>query len=148
GVAEPVAGRGEGEGGMSVEALEAAASSRAADPAGDLGAKCLLLGIREVQAGAQRPAAADGLRPPLHTALGVEPRDLRDQLRAGQVVGWRKRSAVAVPRPLLRHGRAPVGAADDYAPKRARRTAELTGDDGLIHAAGWYVEPAPRPRRP
>src|SRR5512133_1034217 len=133
---------------MGVQALETAASRRAADPAGNVRAKRLLLGVCELEAGTKIRALADGLRPALDASLGLEPRDLGDQLRAGQVVRRWERGAVSVARPLLGHRRTAVGAADDYAPKGARRTAELTGDDGLIvHAAGWYVEPAPSPGR-
>src|SRR4029453_10350639 len=148
-LADLVARAGQRESGMGVQALEAAASRRAADPAGKFGAKRLLLGVCEVEAGTQLRALADGLRPALDAAFGLEPRDLGDQLWAGQVIGRRERRAVCVARPLLGDGREAVRAADDHAPKGARRTAELAGDDGLIvHAAGWYVEPAPRPGRP
>ena len=81
---------------MGVQALEAAASGRAADPAGNVRAKRLLLGVCEVETGTQIRALTDSLRPPLDAALGLEPRDLRDQLRAGQVVRRGERGAVGV----------------------------------------------------
>jgi hypothetical protein len=55
----------------------------------------------------------------LDAAAGLEPRDCRRQVPAGDPVGGRKRLARFVERGLLGDGRPAEGAADGYPPERA-----------------------------
>ena len=96
----------------------------------------MLILVRAFEACAQRGIILDGARPALDAAACLQSGDRRDEVRARQVVGGRERRAGSVARPLFCHGRPAVRTADGYAPESARRTTELSRNDGLIlHAA-------------
>jgi hypothetical protein len=135
-LAELVARARERKCGVRVEALQAAAARRPADPAGELGSQLALFLVRTVEALLKRGVLLDGARPAFDPTACFQPRDRRHELRTGQVVRRRKRRPGSVTRPLLRHGRPTVGAADGYAPEGTWRATELSRNDGLIlHAA-------------
>ena len=82
----------------------------------------------------------DVTAPALDSSGSLDPRDRRDQARAGQVVRRRERLAVGAVGILLGDGRRPVRAANGYAPERARCPAELALDDReVIHPSGAYA---------
>ena len=108
----------------------------AADPAGKLRAQAALLVVAALEALAQVGILA-GSRPALDAAAGLEPRDRRDQMRAGQVVGRRERLARLVERGLLGDRRPAERAADGDAAERARGPAELALDDRAVIVHRW-----------
>src|SRR5439155_19383987 len=95
-IPELVARAGEREGGMRVQALEAAAPGRAADPGIELRPKPPLLrlggfeALREQGVGCNRPG------PALDPARSLEPRDRGDELRARDVELRRERMAFVI----------------------------------------------------
>jgi len=117
---------------MRVQAFQAAGAGRSSDAGGKLGAQLSLLVVPSLEALAERRIVSGGPRPALDAAVGLEPRDRRDQVRAGDVIRGRKRRTRRIAWPLLGDRRTAVGAADDYAPEGARRATELPRNDGLI----------------
>ena len=107
GLAEPVSGAGERESHVGVKALERAGVARAADPQVERGAavrtglagrelvpQSLLLRGRPHEVVAQGRVGGDGVAPALDPARGLQPRDGRDEVPAGEVV--RRREGLAV----------------------------------------------------
>ena len=107
-----------------MKALEAAgAGPRATHAEVELGPDTALLVVRTLEA---RPELGVGRRraaPALDPARGLEPRDGRDEVRAGEPEGGRERLAVLVVGGLLRDRRPAKRAADDDPPERARGPA-------------------------
>ena len=105
-------------------------------PAGErLSDLTLLLG-GAVEIGGELGVALHLLAPALDAARRLEPRDRRDELRAGEVVRRRKRVAGVVVRRLLGHRGRSEGAAGDYAEERAGPSAKLSLDErAVIHPA-------------
>src|SRR4051812_11813845 len=118
-----------------MEALEAPAARRAADAARQLGPQRPLLAVRALQARPELRVLGRGARPSLDAAGGLEARNLRDEVRAGDPELRRKRRAALVEGLLLGHRRQPEGAPDRDAAERARPAAELPRDDlDVVHA--------------
>jgi hypothetical protein len=117
---------------MRVQAFEAAAARRAADPDGKLGPQPPLLSVRLSQAGLQIRFAPRALGPPLNAARGLYPRDRGNEVRACQPKGGRERLAVLVVWRLLGDRWATERAADGYAAERPWRTPQLSLDDGTV----------------
>src|SRR5690242_18149350 len=105
---------------MGVEALQAAGSLRAADPAGKLGPQVLLLLVRARETLGQLRLPADPLAPALDAAGGFEARDRGDEVLAGDVEGRRERVPVDVAGPLLGDCRPAVRATNGHAAEGAR----------------------------
>jgi hypothetical protein len=117
---------------MRVQAFEAAAARRAADPDGKLGPQPPLLSVRLLQAGRQIRVMLRPFGPPLDAARGLYPRERGNKVRAGQPEGGRERLAVLVVGRLLGDGRTAERAADSYAAERSRRTPQLSLDHGTV----------------
>jgi hypothetical protein len=115
-----------------MQAFQAPGARRSSDPSGKLGAQLSLLVVRSLETLGKCRILSSGPRPALDTAVRLEPGNRSDQVRAGEVVRGRERGAGHIAWPLLSDGRAAVGTADDYAPKGAGRTTELSRNDGLI----------------
>jgi len=109
-----------------MQALEASASSGAADAAGQLGSKRPLVRLRVREAAAERGVVAGRGRPALDSPGRLEPRDRGDEVRARQPVRGRKRSSALVERTLLGDGGNAERAALDDRAKRARSPSELS----------------------
>jgi len=80
-----------------VKALQAAGARRPGDPARELWPQLALLLVRAFKALAKLRVLLDGARPALDAAVRLEPRDRRDELRAGRVVRGREGRAVGRP---------------------------------------------------
>jgi len=117
---------------MRVQAFEAAAARRAADPDGKLGPQPLLLPLRLSQAGLQIRFAPRALAPPLDAARSLQPREGGDEVRTCQPEGGRERFAVLVVGRLLGDRRTTKRAPEGYAAERPRRTPQLSLDDGTV----------------
>src|SRR5262245_12745714 len=121
---------------MGVEALETAGATRAADPDGQLGTERPLLRLGALEACLQLVVPLGHLRPARDAAARLEPRELRNEVRAGNPELGRKRPARVVMGPLLGHGRESERTAHRHPRERPRRTAELLRDDGgVVHLA-------------
>ena len=155
-LAELVARPGERERDVRVQALELPRVRRAADP--ERRARRRRRGrssrrpARAARAAAPRSprsrlSARSGSRrcrlaPALDAAGRLEARDRGDEVAAGQLVRRRERLAGRVVRRLLGDRRAAERAADGDAAERARRPAELPGDDLRSSIAAEVSEPA------
>src|SRR5262249_12486484 len=139
--AELVAWAGEREGRVGMQAFEGAGAARPADA--EVEARALVaagLPVRE-RAAARAPLVVRppparpelvvldrGTRPAVDAAVRLEPRDLLDEMPAGDVVGRRERLSVPVVGVLLRDRRSPERAADDDAAEGSRLAADLQCD--------------------
>ena len=86
----------------------------------------------------KRSVVLDRVAPALDAPGRLDPRDGRDEERAGEVVHRRKRVARLVVRPLLGDGGRPAGAARRDAAKGARSSAELSlHERAVIHRRRW-----------
>jgi hypothetical protein len=126
-IAKLVAGPRKGEGSMGVQALEAAATRRAADPGVELRPKPPLLRLGSFETLRQHGVGCNRSRPALDAARSLEPGDCGDELRARDVELRRERMAFGIERSLLGHRRPAERAANRHALERARRAADLTG---------------------
>jgi hypothetical protein len=110
-LAECVARACEREGGVRVQALEAAGARLPADAAGQLRPQAPLLLVPLWTLAPSSGSSARGAEA-LDTACRLEARDGRDEMRARQPERRRERLAGLVERLLLGDRRPPVGAAD------------------------------------
>jgi hypothetical protein len=130
-----VTGPCEREGGVRVQALDAAAGPASPDPGVELRPQAPLLLVSALEARAERRIGRSLCGQAAYAARGLEPADGRDEPRTGQPESRGKRSAVGRPRFLLGYRRKPVGAADSHPPKGAGRTAELPRHNRtVVHA--------------
>jgi hypothetical protein len=104
----------------------------AADAQVELGADPALILVRALEADAQLLVLRGRARPPFHPARGLDPRHGRDEPGARQPERRREGLARVVERRLLGDGGAPERAADDDAPKRARRPSQLSFDGAAV----------------
>src|SRR4051812_5932323 len=118
-----------------MEALEAPAARGAADATRELGPQRPLLAVCALQARPELRVLGRRARPSVDAAGGLEARDLRDEVRAGDPELRRKRRAALVEGLLLGDRRQPEGAPDRDAAERAWPAAELARDDlDVVHA--------------
>ena len=91
--------------------------------------------VRHLDGRTQLRVGDDDGAPALDPTGGFDPRDSRDEVLAGEVVGRRERRAVSGVRLLLGHrGQAPR-AADGDTPERTWRPADLPSDDIVVVVA-------------
>src|SRR4051794_13988921 len=147
-LAERVAGAGERERGVCVQALEPAGARLAADPARQVRPQAPLPLVRLLDACAELRLLRGEAPEALDSACRLQSGEGRDEMRARQPERRRERLARVVERLLLRDGRPAVGTANGYALERARLPAQLAFHDcPVIHRPGSYAC-APSARSP
>ncbi len=123
-LAKRVAGSGQREGHVRVEALETPrVRLRATDAEVELGPKDALFLVAALERGGQRRVAGGRPRPSLHPAGRLETGHRDDELRTGEPEhGWKRCSRVVM-RILLGHGWEPERTADGNPAEGARLAA-------------------------
>ena len=156
-----VAGMGESECGVRMQALQATRRARAAIPDSSDAPSSFPAALRRgraalraarrspVGANAQARRLSCGPAPAFDSSRGFETRERGHEMRARQVVGRREGVSFRVVRLLLGYCRPAVRTADGHAAQRTRRPAELTRDDRpVIHPSGHYAGRASTPESP
>ena len=140
-LAEVVAGPGERERRVGMQALHRAGLLRPRDPDVELRAEAPLLRVGGREARAERLVLTRRVAVAGDAAIRLEARDRRDQPGAGQVVGRRERPAGRRERRLLGDRRKPVRAAASNAPKKI--TCAKSGVWASTSAGSMYCESLP-----
>jgi hypothetical protein len=147
-LAELVSRAGEGEGGVSMEALEVLPPARAGDPNRELRPQTPLLGVGALEALAELGVVLCRARVALDPAACLETGDLGHEPGAGQIEGGGKGLPIRSERRLFRNRRKAVYTARRNPPEWTGRSAELPGDDSRVVHQIMVPPSLPSSRRP